>query len=472
MKILYVSHLFLPEHYGGTEVYTFNIASEMKLRGHDVHVLTCESFKTGKRNEVRAADDQYQGLKVHRVYLNIMLMDDPVRAEYFNPFVEGHLLDYYRQLQPDVIHIHHCCYLSTAVLTAAKKLGIPTVFTATDFWLICPASQLLRWNSTLCEGPTNIADCLRCYTHLSKRAKKYRWAMKTLPDAFLRRLVEASISKASRWVWQFRVLNAAGSRAEWNRSVFNQVDVFISPSHFLESMFIRNGLTNTRRLYMPFGVRSGLLESDEGKTPSSIVRFGFIGTISKHKGLHLLIEAFKEFGETDPVELIIYGSPDFDPPYGSRIRKMAKGRPQIKFSGTFPHTKMAEALRDIDVLVVPSTWYENTPLVIYAALATQTPVICTNLGGMAEVVHDGENGLTFEPDNAKQLARRMREFVENPDLRARLRPDRSVVSSISENADQLEAAYTALINRRVLNQQASIQPVDPSLEDLQSNVQR
>ena len=447
MRILFVSHLFLPKNSGGTEVYTYNVASEMRTRGHDVHVLTCESFKTGKRNEVRALEDEYYGLKVHRVFLNIMLMDDPVRSEYYNPYVEQHLLEYYDAIRPDLIHVHHCCYLSTAVITAAQKLNIPTVFTATDFWMICPASQLLRWNSTLCDGPTNIADCLRCYTHLSKRAKKYRWVMKTMPDDWLRRLVGASVRFGSNFLWQSRVLHAANYRAEWNRDIFNSVGVFISPSKFLESMFVRNGLTNPHRLYLPFGIRSSLLASSSQKTPSEVLRFGFIGTVSKHKGLHVLIEAFKQFQETDPVKLIVHGNLEFDPPYGKRISRLANGHRNIEFAGTFPHEQMSEVLRNIDVLVVPSTWYENTPLVIYSALAMETPVICSNLGGMAEVVHDGKNGLTFEVDNPRALAEQMRKLLAHRPQVTALRPDRSRIQTVEENAVHLEEAYEALLDR-------------------------
>jgi glycosyltransferase involved in cell wall biosynthesis len=447
MKILFTSHLFLPKHSGGTEVYTFSLASEMRQRGHDVHVLACESFKTGKRNEVRFSDDIYLGLKVHRVFLNIMLMDDPVRSEYYNPYVEHHLIEYYRQVQPDVIHAHHLCYLSTAVITAAQKLKIPVVLTATDFWLICPDSQLLRWDASLCNGPTNIADCLRCYSYLSKRAKKYRLLLRILPDRILNRLVVTSVGLGSKSIWQFRVLKAASLRAEWNRGIVNSVDLFISPSWFLESMFLQNGLTNQHRLHVPFGVRPSLMQSDARKSESQEFRFGFIGTISKHKGLHILIEAFKGIDSSKPVTLKIYGNLEFDPPYGKSIRKLAKDDSRIQFLGTFPHEGINEVLRNIDVLVVPSTWYENTPLVIYSALAMETPVICTNLGGMAELVKEGANGLTFEVGNPESLQARMVELLGNRDLVAHLRPDRSKIQTINDNADQLEKAYQDLLKR-------------------------
>jgi glycosyltransferase involved in cell wall biosynthesis len=444
MRILYATHLFLPKFYGGTEVYTFNIASEMRRRGHEVHVLACESLKTGQRNEVQSSNDVFRDLQVHRISLNIMLMDDPVRAEYFNPYVEEHLVEYFQHLRPDVIHAHHLSYLSTAVITAAQKVGIPTVFTATDFWLICPDSQLVRWNSSLCEGPTNIADCLRCYTHLSNRARKYRWILETLPDSMLNWLMEASTKPSTKSIWQFRALSAARSRAEWNRRIFNSIGMFIAPSKFLEAMFVRNGLTNPRRMQLPFGVLPQMLDSKWQKRPSEITRFGFIGTISKHKGVHVLIDAFRGVPASGRATLKVYGDLEFDPPYGRKIKRMAHGDGRIRFEGTFPHEQMNEILRGIDVLVVPSTWYENTPLVIYSALATRTPVICTNLGGMAEVVIDGKNGLTFEVGNVVELRQCLVRAL-NQDLRERLLPDRTAIASIGQNVDVLEQTYQKLL---------------------------
>lgn len=447
MRIIFASHLFLPKHFGGTEILTYGMASEMKRRGHDVHVLHCDSFTTGRPNEVVAVEEVFENLKVHRVSLNIKRTDDPVRAEYFNPHVEEHLLDYYRRVQPDLVHANHCSYLSTAILTAAQKLRIPTVFIGTDYWMICPTKQLLRWNTTLCDGPNNLADCLRCYTHLSSRGKKYRWLMETLPDGILNTLVDKAASSKMDFLGQVRALKAAEQRARWNRDIINHVGLFISPSRFLESLFLQNGLTNPHRLYMPFGVSPLVLQSNFEKNQSPVLRFGFIGTISKHKGLHLLVEAFKSLPLEAPARLKIYGEPEFDPRYGRWIRRMAEGEKRIDFCGVFPHERMATVMRDIDVLIVPSMWYENTPLVIYSALATGTPVVCTNLGGMAELVRHGENGLMFEMGDVQSLRERLLELIREPQRLHQLRPDRTRLKTIDENADQLECSYGELLSR-------------------------
>ncbi|MDD5543504.1 MAG: glycosyltransferase family 4 protein [Acidobacteriia bacterium] len=455
MKILYVSHLFLPKSSRGTEIYTFNAASEMKRRGHEVHVLTCESFKTGGRNEVRAEEDLYCDLKVHRMFLNARLMDKPARSEYFNPHVEKHLMEYFQKVRPDVIHAIHFAYLTTAVVTAAQKLDIPVIFTATDFWMLCPNSQLLRWNSSLCDGPTNIADCFRCYTHLAKRGRKYRGVMKLLPDSVLTRLAAIARSGEHK-AWHWQVLQGAAERARWNLGILNSLDYFIAPSLFLERMFVQNGLTNPHRMHLPFGLDSGLLNAKSEKSSSADVRFGFIGTISKHKGLHLLIEALRGIPRSAAAILRVYGSWETDPLYGDEIARLAEGDPRIRFEGTFPHEEIQEVFRNIDVLVVPSVWYENTPLVIYTALALRTPVICSNLGGMAEVVSHEKNGLTFEVGNVEALRGCLRRFLNEPELGENLRPQRGSVASIEENIEELIPIYRGV--ERGKNNPASSTP--------------
>jgi glycosyltransferase involved in cell wall biosynthesis len=102
-------------------------------------------------------------------------------------------------------------------------------------------------------------------------------------------------------------------------------------------------------------------------------------------------------------------------------------------------------LSEIDVIVVPSLWYENAPLVIQEAFATKTPVITTNLGGMAEAVDHGINGLLFERGDVADLARQLRRIVNEPELLDGLRAHIPTVKTIDEEVTELEANYRDLI---------------------------
>ena len=101
------------------------------------------------------------------------------------------------------------------------------------------------------------------------------------------------------------------------------------------------------------------------------------------------------------------------------LERMAEGHP-VSFKGTFPSQSMAEVMRDIDVLVIPSRWSENSPFVLTNALATHTPVIVSDLGGMTEFIDRGKSGLAFEVGNATALEGAMRRFVAESQLAAQM----------------------------------------------------
>jgi glycosyltransferase involved in cell wall biosynthesis len=144
------------------------------------------------------------------------------------------------------------------------------------------------------------------------------------------------------------------------------------------------------------------------------------------KGLHLAIEAFRGLDQ-DRAELVVYGQ-EASPRYVNKQKARAQGY-NIRFAGTYEQSAIYEVFRDIDVLLVPSIWYENCPTVIREAFATNTPVITADIGGMAESVHHQQNGLLFRANNAQSLQEQMQAILDNPAL-------------IDQFAQQIEAPIT------------------------------
>jgi glycosyltransferase involved in cell wall biosynthesis len=138
---------------------------------------------------------------------------------------------------------------------------------------------------------------------------------------------------------------------------------------------------------------------------------------------------------------------DKDASYGKRLRHLAADLPQICFRGTYARADSAQIYAGLDVLVVPSLWYDF-PLVMHEAFATQTPVIATNLGGMAETVTPGKDGLLFERGNVDDLAKQLQRIIEEPNLLQRLRAGTPRVKRIDEAVNELESIYHDLIERR------------------------
>lgn len=136
---------------------------------------------------------------------------------------------------------------------------------------------------------------------------------------------------------------------------------------------------------------------------------GYIGQIAPHKGTDLLIKAFQDLPENS-AELLIYGPADQDPAYMATLKELADGH-AVAFMGTFPSQDMARILRQMDLLVIPSRWYENSPLVLLNALATHTPVLVADVAGMTEFLEQGINGFSFKRGSADDLARHLKVLI-------------------------------------------------------------
>jgi glycosyltransferase involved in cell wall biosynthesis len=195
----------------------------------------------------------------------------------------------------------------------------------------------------------------------------------------------------------------------------------------------------------PFGIRytarTAARAPDEGP-----LRIGFIGTLYEHKGAHVLVEALRSIPHTLSVTAGFYGDTAQFPAYFTVLQRLANGDPRIEFRGTFPQRDIAEVMEGLDVLVAPSLWHENSPLVLLHAQAAGCPVVGSNVAGISELVHDGENGLLFAPGDAPALARALVRLAEDRSLLRQLGSRAMRVKQMTEYADELIRTYRELAN--------------------------
>jgi glycosyltransferase involved in cell wall biosynthesis len=180
-----------------------------------------------------------------------------------------------------------------------------------------------------------------------------------------------------------------------------------------------------------------------GGQPSPLVRFGYIGQISPHKGVDVLISAFLMQGIQGRARLDIHGDetqfPDYTQQILAKLRTVCENA--VTLHGKFPPSRLGEVLSDIDVLVVPSTWRENNPRVVQEAFAARVPIIGSDVAGISEFVQHGVSGLLFERGSASDLARQMRRIITEPRLLETLRAGIPPVKTIEQEMDQLMAVY-------------------------------
>jgi glycosyltransferase involved in cell wall biosynthesis len=443
MKILFVTNGYPPHRWAGTETYTAGIAEELQRREYQAQVLCVGEWETGSGYWNGHEDAVYRGVAVRRLNLNWTKAPDPFLYLYNNPAAADYMAHDLTEQRPDLVHVTSCETISASVLRVIEEAGIPLVLSLTDFWFLCPQVNLVRSDGENCDGLTTAWDCLRCKLF---GEKAYRWPSRLLPEPSVARLLQT----VSRYPFLTRRRGLRGmagdmaARKEFLRQALEWPDIRITASPFVRDLHVANGVTAPIKV-RPYGHDLSWLDNYGGKEPSDVVRIGFIGQILPSKGVHLLLQAARSLQDSfgDRHRLLVYGDLEKEPEYGAKLRTLAAGLDNIRFCGTYAHDESADVFARIDVLVVPSLWYDF-PLVIHEAFATRTPVIATDLGGMAEVVTDEVSGLLFERDDVDGLTRQLRRIVEEPGLLERLQAGTPTVKTIEEEVTELEQVYMDL----------------------------
>lgn len=442
MRVLIAVHHFLPTFGSGAEWRARRTARGLQQAGHQVQVVCVESITHGDWQTLEHAETTCDGLSVHRLYFNLFQAPEPVRWQYRNPLVGQYVSDLLKAFRPDVLHLISGYLMSGSVIEAAQAAGVPVVVTLTDFWFLCPLVRLVRSDDVLCTTPAEPRVCALC---LRKQKRRYR-----LTD----RWSGGVVGRALSFVWEKNhddLLAAMHERKVYLLSLLDTVDAVIAPSQFLKELFEAQGVSPRRFLYM----RQGLDVSDwvdtERTSSNSHLRIGYIGQIAEHKGVDVLVKAFRHLrpGEKTP-HLTLHGDADQFPHFAKQLRKQAVGRNDIVFAGRFEHSQIRRIHAGIDVLVVPSVWYENSPNVILEAFATGTPVVVSRLGGMAELVTDGVNGFQFEAGNAESLVQVLQRFIDQPDLVTSLGQGMPPVKTVQEEVKELLRVYATLEVKQIV----------------------
>jgi glycosyltransferase involved in cell wall biosynthesis len=415
MKILLVVHQFLPDFFAGTEILTYGLAKAFKSFGIDVSVLTGFPYESKKQNTEFVDQYNYNGIDVVRYCIKrkrLRQFNDNVKDEYNNKNTRKVFEAILENIDPDIIHFMHFSRISTSAIDVCQSLNIPIVFTATDFWFICPMSQLLLKDGSLCEGPDPHA--INCFKHFSSLL--FRWQIsKTInlvPDPVFGKAMHIMKSSLIKNLWPCSMINSLKNRKGFLFKQINKIDRILVPTKLMKRILVGNGLNSDKCVFSQYGIE--LPEYKGTSNNHDKFKIGFIGTLSKYKGAHVLLNAVNEIPiEKYNYEVIIYGNTHQFPSYMDELKQISRNNGSITFMGTFPNDKIYEVISELDVLVVPSLWYENTPLVIYHAHAVKCPVIASNLEGMTEAVRNNIDGFVFEKGNHIQLAECLTILMDN-----------------------------------------------------------
>ncbi|CAG1021250.1 partial Spore coat protein SA, partial [Patescibacteria group bacterium] len=321
----------------------------------------------------------------------------------------------------------------------AMKHSIPAYFTPTDFWTICPTNQLLLMDNSMCKGPSCAAG--NCVKHIGmltrdEKTKNYLSMIPTPVADVLTFLTKKYFTQRHPLALE---IAAMVNRHKTNVARVNQLTGIFSPTRLMTDALVANGVKSDLIQSSAYGIDVSGYDNAQSRTGTART-IGFIGTLSEPKGCHVLINAFKQLNLPD-LRLKIYGSFEHYPDYAAGLKTLAAECDAIEFCGTFPNHQIADVLSELDALVVPSLWYENTPLVVYSALAARCPVIASNFAGMSEMVRHEDNGLLFSAGDSNDLAETLRLLATTVDLLPRLSANCQPPKSTVQYVDELITAY-------------------------------
>jgi glycosyltransferase involved in cell wall biosynthesis len=427
MNILIAVHHLPPRYIQGAELRALRTARALTQNGHSVKIVCIERIESGQAVGVTHIDEIFEGIPVRRLFYNIRLAPNRVRFEYDNPWLGDAVRRMFYEDKPDLFHQFSGYLWSGRPLRVAQEMGIPTVLSLTDFWFLCKRIQMFRSDNTLSTLPIDPVRCAKC---VGEEQRRYRYPAQLFP-----RIMNAFWEKQSLRIGQAR------DRMNFLLETLNRVDAIVSPSRFLRNMFIEAGIDSKRIVYSRQGRDfSDLTESAFVKTPSSQLRLGYLGQIIPIKGVSVLAQAVRLLPVSN-FTLDIYGKLDQNTDYVREIARLVENDSRVVFGGPYGPKDLTKVMQSLDAVVVPSVWYENSPNVILEAFAHRTPVIASDLGGMAELVEHNTNGLRFKVGDAADLAWQIRRLIEEPGLLAQLREGISAVRTVSEEIDELMSFY-------------------------------
>ncbi|HET6897677.1 MAG TPA: glycosyltransferase, partial [Vicinamibacteria bacterium] len=382
-------------------------------------------------------------------------LEGTLESSYRVPAIDRAIREVVEAFQPDCVHAQHLLNLSTGLFDAARSVDAPVVFTLHDYWLSCPRDGLrMRADGALCSTVDHrvCAECLSdspyLVSPLQRRAARAAGAagLGSAVHALHRRLPRLT-SAAMRLMRRASppprtgLERALDDRVSHLSEIIREADAVLAPTRFARDRAVEWGAPAEKVRVVTLGAITGpTLPRRAGRR----TRFGYVGTMAPHKGVHVLLEAVKRLARPGWT-LDLVGRPDLDPEYGARLRAIAHGDSRIRFRGPVPPEAHDTLWPSLDVLVVPSLWWENSPLAVLEALAAGVPIVASRTGGVPEILPP-RAGVLVPPGDAHALQAALEEVLEGRILAEPL--EALPLKTARAGAGELAALYSELTSAR------------------------
>jgi glycosyltransferase involved in cell wall biosynthesis len=412
-RLLIVSNLFPPYAKGGAEIVAYQQCLMLKKIGYEIKVFAGMWENKIKRFCIKKEKREFE---ITRINLHDIDFDrNSINFE--KKEVQNEFSKLLYEFAPDMVHFHNIYSLCLKIIDECHYMKIPTLMTLHDYWFICFKNILITDERSVCNKKSiNCHFCEEIYFNNDGDIK--------------------TLSERNRIFMQH----------------LNLIDLVISPSHYLIKRFVDCGLLSSKAIVINNGIDVSRFKYIK-KSVSKKIRFGYIGQIIEHKGIEELLFSFsllpKE--ERKRVSLLIVGSGEkvFVDHY-QKLTKELKLIDLVTFAGKVANTHIPKLLSNIDFLIVPSVWPENSPVTIMEAFASGTPVLASDIGGIPELVKHGINGYLHKHDESKSLSENIKKVIARPKIIDEMR--KTCLSEIKEydlgnQAKKIAEHYECFINR-------------------------
>jgi glycosyltransferase involved in cell wall biosynthesis len=393
LRVLYVAHNHPTLHPGGAEAYSLELYEAMRRQPGVEPVLLARIGSNVARRRVAHPGTPFSSVN-----------DDPnqyfvfTETDHFDFFTltsrdkslyTRHLTDFLLAQQPDVVHLQHTHFIGVDLLSQIRRVlpDAAIVYTLHEFLPICHHhGQMVRtFADELCPEASP-RRCNECFPEIS-------------PQSFFLR---------ERFV----------------KGHFAEVDRFLAPSAQLMDKYLRWGIGSERIEVEEYGRLTPSRRAGDPPQVKSPTNIGFFGQLSHFKGAEVMMEAMAMVDPEVEAHLWLNGAnlelqtQEFQEEF-ARLQERLHGR--VTFRGPYEHSELPDLMEDLHWALIPSIWWENSPLVIQEAFFHRRPIICSDVGGMAEKVRDGVDGLHFRRGDPVSLARTIERAATNPRLWRTLR---------------------------------------------------
>jgi glycosyltransferase involved in cell wall biosynthesis len=394
---------------GGTTVPRL-AAKELARRGWEVTVFHAAVKPAIGEPAYHVAEWEDDGVRLVGVFNRAHGLWDRERPlrELDDPPITAAFAAELDRVAPDVVHFHNLHNLGAALIDQTAARGIPSWFTTHNYWLICPRAYLMTGDGTICAGPGDGRRCATCTGGAD-------------PAAYARRIAEIR-ARVSRGVTGVLAVSEAVRRTLLGAGYpAAMVDV------------VRQGMPHDTEIWERLG---------RGRTAGRVARtdgpltVAFLGSAYPHKGPQLLVEAAQRVRA--PLRVLIHGEvPDV---FAPTLRALdARGVCELR--GTFATDELVDVLARVDVAVLPSMWWDCAPLAAAECLAARVPLVVPRLGGLAEAVRDGVDGLVVDPLSVDALTGALERLAAEDGLLERLQGAIAPPHPFATYVDELEAIY-------------------------------